>query len=53
MPKKEKIVTHKVKLGETLTSIAKKHHVTITELVEWNHLESDFIREGQELIIKK
>ena len=53
LPKKEKIVTHKVKLGETLTSIAKKHHVTITELVEWNHLESDFIREGQELIIKK
>ena len=51
--KQEKVVTHKVKLGETLTSIAKKHHVTISELIEWNHLESDFIRDGQELIIKK
>jgi len=53
LAKKEIVVTHKVKLGETLTSIAKKHHVTISELMEWNHLESDFIREGQDLIIKK
>ena len=51
--KKETIIKHKVKKGETLTRIAKIHNVTITELVEWNHLESDLILEGQNLIIKK
>lgn len=50
---KEKTIIYKVKKGDTLSHIAKKHHVTISELIEWNHLESDFIREGQELIIKK
>ena len=51
--KNEKITTYKVKKGDTLTRIAKKHSVTISDIVEWNHLESDLIREGQELIIKK
>lgn len=51
--KEGKIINHKVKKGETLTRIARMHDVTITELVEWNHLESDLILEGQELIIKK
>ena len=51
--KNEKVTTYKVKKGDTLTRIAKKHSVTISDIVEWNHLESDLIREGQELIIKK
>jgi len=51
--KEGKIINHEVKKGETLTRIARMHHVTITELVEWNHLESDLILEGQNLIIKK
>ena len=51
--KKEKIVIYKVKKGDTLSHIAKKHSVTISDLVEWNHLETDLIRDGQELIIKK
>lgn len=51
--KKEKTIIYKVKKGDTLSHIAKKHHVTISDLVEWNHLENDFIRDGQELIIKK
>ena len=54
MPKKkEKTVIYKVKKGDTLSHIAKKHQVTISDLVEWNHLENDLIRDGQELIIKK
>lgn len=51
--KKEKIIYHKVKKGETLSGIAKRHHVTITEIIEWNRLESDLILDGQELIIRK
>ena len=51
--KKETIINHKVKKGETLTRIARMHDVTINELVEWNHLESDLILEDQNLIIKK
>lgn len=51
--KNEKISTYKVKKGDTLSHIAKKLNVTISDIVEWNHLESDLIREGQELIIKK
>lgn len=51
--RKEKTIIYKVKKGDTLSHIAKKHHVTISELVEWNHLETDLIRDGQELIIKK
>lgn len=51
--KNEKIVKHKVKKGETLSHIAQKHHVTIDALIDWNHLENDLIRDGQELIIKQ
>lgn len=49
----EKIIKYKVKKGDTLTRIAKQHHVTVSNLMEWNHLESDLIRDGQILIIKK
>ena len=44
---------HIVKKGETLGHIAIMHHVTVSEIQEWNHLEGDLIRDGQELIIKK
>ena len=44
-------IKYKVKKGNTLSHIAQKYHVTVSELMEWNHLESDFIRDGQELII--
>lgn len=44
---------HKIKKGETLSGIAVKHHVTVEDLMEWNHLENDKIFEGNTLIIKK
>lgn len=49
----ENIEKHMVKKGETLSHIAQKHHVDVKSLMEWNHLESDLILDGQELIIKK
>ena len=44
---------HKVKKGETLSSIARKYHTTVANLKKWNKLKSDFIREGQRIIVSK
>ena len=46
-------IKYKVKKGDTLTSIARKHHVTVNNLKKWNNLKSDKIQIGQTLIIKK
>ena len=51
-PPKETTKKYTVKKGDTLTKIAKQHHVTVANLKKWNHLKSDMIREGQKLIIK-
>ena len=47
----EQRVIHKVKSGESLGSIAKKHHTTVANLKRWNGLKSDNIRVGQRLYI--
>lgn len=52
-PQSPGTVTYKVKKGDTLSSIAFKHRVTIADLKKWNSLDNDIIREGQTLIIKK
>lgn len=44
--------THKVKKGETLSSIAEKNGVTVTELKKWNHLKNNKIQAGQQLKIQ-
>ena len=44
---------YKIKKGDTLTKIASKYHVKVSDLKKWNKLKSDKIREGQILIIKK
>ena len=44
---------YKIKKGDTLWGIANKHHVTVDDLMKWNNLKNDKIREGQTLIIKK
>ena len=44
---------YKIKKGDTLTKIASKYHVKVSDLKKWNKLKSDRIREGQILIIKK
>lgn len=51
VPAKPKVVYHKIKSGETLTSIAKKYHVTVKQIKQWNHLKSDMIRAGEKLKI--
>lgn len=53
IPQQSAIKYHKIKKGETLSSIARKYHTTVANLKKWNHLKSDFIREGQRIIVSK
>jgi len=46
-------IKYKVKKGDTLSGIARRHHVTVANLKKWNNLKSDKIQIGQTLIIKK
>lgn len=43
---------HKVRRGETLSSIASKHGTTVQRLKKMNGLKSDKIREGQRLRVR-
>ncbi|HEX8077458.1 MAG TPA: LysM peptidoglycan-binding domain-containing protein [Chthoniobacterales bacterium] len=44
--------SHVVAKGETLTSIAKMHHVTVEELQKFNHIENDRkLQIGQTIMI--
>ena len=45
--------TYKVIKGDTLSSIAKRHAVEVTELREWNHLKNDRLKLGQVLLVSK
>ncbi len=49
--KTAKTLKYKVVKGDNLTKIAKKHDVTIQELMEWNEKESDLIKIDEELIV--
>lgn len=42
---------HKVKGGETLQRIAKRHHITVEQLKNLNNLRSDNLRPGQRLTV--
>ena len=42
-------ITHKVKSGESLSTIAKKYKVTVAELKSWNSLSSDKLQIGKSL----
>ncbi len=44
-------VYHTVRSGETLGAIADRYHVTITDLKTWNHLKSNLLRVGQQLLV--
>ncbi|MCX7878061.1 MAG: LysM peptidoglycan-binding domain-containing protein [Ignavibacteria bacterium] len=48
---KKSYLVHTVKEGENLTSIAGNYSVTVSELKEWNDLDSDKIIIGQKLKI--
>ena len=44
-------ITHTVKKGESLGSIARKYHVTVSNIKQWNHLKRETIHVGQKLKI--
>lgn len=48
-----KIKTHFVEPKEGLYAIARKYNVTVQQLKEWNQLNTDDLRIGQELIVSK
>ncbi len=43
--------SYKVGRGDTLSSIAHKHSVTVADLRRWNHLRSDSVKPGQVLVV--
>jgi LysM repeat protein len=45
-------VTHKVKRGENIVSIAKKYHVWVKDIKKLNNLKDGYLYEGQVLCIK-
>ena len=45
--------THKVEAKEGLYSISKKYGISIEQIKQWNHLQSDNLQIGQQLIISK
>lgn len=47
----KKIIQHKVKMGETLYSIATLYKVKVSEIKKWNNIKGDLLREGQLVII--
>lgn len=44
-------ITHTVKRGESLGSIAKKYGITVSNLKKWNNLKSNTVHPGQKLKI--
>ncbi len=44
-------VYHRIRSGETLSTIARKYHVSVTNLKRWNGLRSSSIRAGKKLKI--
>ncbi len=46
-------IRHTVRSGQTLSSIARQHGVTVSQLKTWNGLRSTVLRKGQHLVVKK
>lgn len=44
-------ITYKVKSGDYLGKIASRYHVSINQIISWNHLRSNTLRVGQVLYI--
>jgi LysM repeat protein len=42
-----------VKKGDTVFSIAKKHNITMRQLQEWNKLDFQAVKPGQQLVVKQ
>lgn len=52
-PKAPQYIIYTVKSGDTLSKIAQKYHVKVSDIKKWNNLKSDLIRENQKLKIYK
>jgi len=46
-----KVIYHKVKKGDTLSSISRKYHVSVSNIKKWNRLKSDLIKIDQRIKI--
>lgn len=44
-------IVHTVKKGESLGSIAKKYHVSVSSIKKWNKIKGDTVHPGQRLVI--
>lgn len=53
IPKEKKMswVHHRIRSGETLSTIAQKYRVSVAEIRRFNNLKGSFIRAGQNLVI--
>lgn len=51
-PDESGIIYHTVKEGETISQIAKKYGVTLSDIVKWNNLKSTTLKSGQSLKIE-
>ena len=49
----KKAMLYIVKPNEGLYSIARKYHVSIQQLKDWNNLNNDLVKTGQELIVSE
>ncbi len=47
----EREATYRVRRGDTLSTIARRHRVTVGALMEWNHLHNHRLRTGQKLVV--
>jgi membrane-bound lytic murein transglycosylase D len=50
-PSSDKKTTYKVKSGDTLSTIARRHGVTVKQLQRWNHLSNAHLKPGQVIAI--
>ncbi len=49
-----KVIIHKIRSGETLSIIAVKYHVTVTDLCNWNNItRKTILRIGKTLVIRR
>ncbi len=46
-------IRHTVRGGQTLSTVARQHGVTVAQLKAWNGLRGSTIRKGQRLLVKK
>lgn len=47
------LIRHKIKNGETLSTIARKYRVTVKQIMKWNNMRNSNIRAGKTLKIYK